>query len=42
MDLLLDTHTLLWYYLDDPKLSTAARNLTANPANRGFVSPATH
>ena len=42
MDFLLDTHTLLWYYLDDPKLSSTARNLVADPANRGFVSPATH
>lgn len=42
MDLLLDTHTLLWYYLDDPKLSNTARTFVAGPANRVFVSPATH
>ena len=42
MDLLLDTHALLWHYLDDPKLSVAAKILVADPANRVFVSPATH
>jgi PIN domain nuclease of toxin-antitoxin system len=42
MDFLLDTHALLWYYLDDPKLSIKAKTLAADPANKGFVSPATH
>jgi PIN domain nuclease of toxin-antitoxin system len=38
--LLLDTHTLLWFYLDDPQLSTAARTLIEDPANTNLVSPA--
>lgn len=42
MDLLLDTHTLLWYYLDDPQLSATARGLLDDPANRVFVSPASY
>jgi PIN domain nuclease of toxin-antitoxin system len=42
MDLLLDTHTLLWYYLDDPQLSATARALVSDPANRVLVSPASY
>lgn len=42
MDTLLDTHTLLWHYLDDPKLSAQARAVVTDPANRMFVSPASH
>ncbi len=42
MDLLIDTHTLLWYYLDDPQLSANARALVSDPANRVFVSPASY
>ena len=42
MDLLLETHALLWYYSDDPKLSATARSLISDPSNRKFVSPASH
>ena len=31
MRLLLDTHAFLWWVFDDPRLSTAARNLIATP-----------
>jgi PIN domain nuclease of toxin-antitoxin system len=40
MNLLLDTHTLLWW-LDDPgQLSADARNAIADPRNRVYVSAA--
>lgn len=42
VNLLLDTHTLPWFYLDDPKLSRTADALIQDPANRVFVSPASH
>lgn len=42
MKLLLDTHALLWFYLDDPKLSDAARSLILDPANVKLVSPASY
>jgi PIN domain nuclease of toxin-antitoxin system len=38
--LLLDTHTLLWFLRDDPSLSTVAKALIQDPANRKFVSVA--
>jgi PIN domain nuclease of toxin-antitoxin system len=41
VNLLLDTHTLLWFLADDPLLSGAARKLIEQPANRKFVSVAT-
>ena len=37
---LLDTHTLLWWLFDDPKLSEAARCTIANPEHRLWVSAA--
>jgi len=40
MDLLLDAHTLLWWYADDPQLSPEARRLIRSGANRVFVSTA--
>jgi PIN domain nuclease of toxin-antitoxin system len=40
VNLLLDTHTLLWFALDDPQLSRAAHALIVDPANMKFVSPA--
>jgi PIN domain nuclease of toxin-antitoxin system len=40
--LLIDTHVLLWHYLDDPQLSGTARALLADPANTILVSPACH
>lgn len=40
MNLLLDTHTLLWFLRDDPSLSVAAKALILEPANHKFVSVA--
>lgn len=42
MRLLLDTHTFLWFLLDDPQLSTTARDLIVDPVNDIDVSPATY
>jgi PIN domain nuclease of toxin-antitoxin system len=40
MTLLLDTHTVLWFWWDDPQLSATARAVICDPANRKLVSPA--
>jgi len=37
---LLDTHALLWWLFDDPKLSAAARDVIANPTHEVLVSSA--
>ncbi|MBI3248508.1 MAG: type II toxin-antitoxin system VapC family toxin [Deltaproteobacteria bacterium] len=42
MRLLLDTHAFLWFILDEPQLSSAARALIADPRNQIEVSPATY
>jgi PIN domain nuclease of toxin-antitoxin system len=42
VNLLLDTHALLWFALGDAQLSQAARQLIEEPANTKFVSPATY
>ena len=42
MNLLLDTHTLIWYYHTDPKMSVLARQLIQDPASTVFVSAASH
>jgi PIN domain nuclease of toxin-antitoxin system len=42
VNLLLDSHTLLWSYFDSSKLSGAARTELTNTANRVFVSAASH
>ena len=39
---LLDTHTLLWYTLDDPQLSEPAEALILEPANEILISPASY
>lgn len=39
-DYLLDTHALLWWLFDDPRLSAAARHTIANPDHRLWVSAA--
>jgi len=39
--LLLDTHTVLWFWWDDPQLSAVAKALICDPANRKLVSIAT-
>jgi PIN domain nuclease of toxin-antitoxin system len=38
--LLLDTHALLWWWTDSPKLSAKVRKLIANEDNSIFVSAA--
>jgi PIN domain nuclease of toxin-antitoxin system len=38
--LLLDTHALLWWLFDDPKLSAAARSAIVSPSNEIVVSAA--
>ncbi|MBS0415495.1 MAG: type II toxin-antitoxin system VapC family toxin [Proteobacteria bacterium] len=40
MKLLLDTHVLLWWWLDSPQLPASARALMADEANPVFVSAA--
>ena len=42
MRVLLDTHTLLWFLLDDPRLSLAARLVIENPTTEVEVSPASY
>ena len=41
MRLLLDTHTLLWWLVDDPRLSARARAAIGASSNAVFVSAAT-
>lgn len=38
MDLLLDTHTLLWFYSADTQLSDKAKQIILDPTNDCFVS----
>ena len=38
MKLLLDTHALIWFLENDPKLSAAAREVIEEPANKRWVS----
>ncbi len=38
--ILLDTHALLWWLFDDPKLSRAARRAIADPETEALVSSA--
>lgn len=40
MNLLLDTHVLLWWMADDPALGDRARDAIADPANGVWVSAA--
>ncbi len=40
MSYLLDTHILLWWVFDDPKLDTTCRDIICNPAYRILVSSA--
>lgn len=41
MNLLLDTHALLWFLGDDPLLSSKAKGLIEDPDNCKFISVAT-
>ena len=38
MNYLLDTHVLLWWLADDPRLPEKIRNIIANPQNSLFLS----
>ena len=38
MKLLLDTHALLWFLADDPRLSAAAKEVIEDPANERWLS----
>jgi PIN domain nuclease of toxin-antitoxin system len=40
MKLLLDTHALLWWLVDDPRLSARVRELVADDKHQIFVSAA--
>jgi PIN domain nuclease of toxin-antitoxin system len=40
MRLLLDTHTFLWFLLNDAQLTETARSLIADPGNDIEISPA--
>ncbi len=40
MQVLLDTHALLFWLFDDPRLSDAARSVIADPNTAAFVSAA--
>jgi PIN domain nuclease of toxin-antitoxin system len=42
MHVLLDTHSLLWFILDDPQLSQAVRLLIEDPTSKVEVSPASY
>jgi PIN domain nuclease of toxin-antitoxin system len=42
MRLLLDSHTFLWFVLNDPQLSGVALNLIHDPANDILISPASY
>ena len=42
MRVLLDTHTFLWFVLDDPQLSSTAKILIQDSANDVEVSPASY
>ena len=42
MKLLLDTHALLWFALNDPQLSASATSLIVDPSNEKLVSPASY
>jgi PIN domain nuclease of toxin-antitoxin system len=41
MNLLLDTHALIWFLEDDPKLSKKARAAIGDAENRSYVSDVT-
>jgi PIN domain nuclease of toxin-antitoxin system len=42
MRLLLDTHTFLWFVLNDSQLSRSARALIEDPTNDILISPASY
>ncbi|MEX0966542.1 MAG: type II toxin-antitoxin system VapC family toxin [Bacteroidia bacterium] len=38
MNLLLDTHTVIWFFENDRQLSSTARELLEEPSNEAFIS----
>lgn len=38
MNLLLDTHTIIWFLNGDAKISKLAKEVIENPLNTNFVS----
>lgn len=42
MKVLLDTHTLVWFAFDDPKLSGNAKTIISDLSNHILISPATY
>jgi PIN domain nuclease of toxin-antitoxin system len=40
MRLLLDTHALLWFIIDDPQLGAGAKAALLDPTNERWLSPA--
>lgn len=40
MRLLLDTHTIIWFFESDSKLSSTAKSLIVNPDNQNYFSVA--
>ena len=42
MRFLLDTHTLVWFGLDDPQLSPTAKAVLVDPNHRIDISPASY
>lgn len=42
MRLLLDTHTFLWFVLNDPQLSQKALDSISDPKHQIFLSPASY
>ena len=42
MNLLIDTHIVIWFYQTDARMSATALTLIQDPANSTFVSAASH
>ena len=42
MRVLLDTHTMLWFWLGDTRISPTALQLIQDPANTKLISPASY
>jgi len=42
MQVLLDTHTMLWFLLEDARLSRNAKSLIESPDNQVLISPASY
>lgn len=42
MKCLLDTHAMVWFWLDDPHLSSSALKIIGDPRNSILISPASY